>query len=159
MFDFRVLILYFLNSFYTNYFLYICINTLLVKWFRYSFTKTNILNKDTYLEKVVEWAEKKDVISLKLISEGYENPQIFTSKTTREEIQTDLSFVTYGAKHSSVVALKKENLQKKIAKRKELSFFASMKREKLHLLAFNSHNTFIKKLVNNRNINVVTHAL
>jgi hypothetical protein len=150
-----------INSFYTNYYLYICINILFIKGFRYSFTKTNILNKDAYLEKVVEWTEKEDAISSKSISERYEKPQVFTSETSQHEIQTDLSFVTYGGvKHYSLVTLKKkENPQKKIAKRKEISFFASIKREKLHLLAFNGHKAYIKKLVNNWNINIVIHAL
>lgn len=139
------MILDFLNSFYTNYFLYICINTLLVKWFRYSFTKTNILNKDAYLENVVEWTEKKEAISLKSISKESENPQVYTSKISQDEIQTDLSFITYGSvNHYSPVTLKKENPQKKIAKWKELSFFASMKRERLYLLAFNGHKACLK---------------
>jgi hypothetical protein len=118
------------------------------------------MKKDVYLEKAVEWAERKDTISLKSISEGYENPQIFTSKTTHEEIQADLSFVTHGGvKHYSVVALKNENPKKTVAKWKVLSFFASMKRGKLHLLAPNGHKAYIKKLVDNHDINAVIHAL
>ena len=118
------------------------------------------MKKDVYLEKAVEWAERKDTISLKSILEGYENPQIFTSKTTHEEIQADLSFVTHGGvKHYSVVALKNENPKKTVAKWKVLSFFASMKRGKLHLLAPNGHKAYIKKLVDNHDINAVIHAL
>ena len=75
------------------------------------------MDKEIYLERPVEWAEKKSTISLKSISEGYENPQIFISKTTQEEIQADLSFVTHGGvKHYSVVALKNENPKKTVAK-------------------------------------------
>ena len=45
------------------------------------------MKNDAYLEKAIEWAEKKDTISLKSISEGYEDPKIYISKTTQEEIQ------------------------------------------------------------------------
>lgn len=116
--------------------------------------------KDEYIEKAVVWAEKKTTISLKSVSEGYENPKIFTSRTTQEEIQADLSFVTHGGvKHYSVVALKNENPKKTVAKWKVLSFLASMKKGKLHLLAPNGHKAFTEKLVSNHDINAVIHAL
>lgn len=116
--------------------------------------------KDEYLEKAVVWAEKKATISLKSVSEGYENPRIFTSRTTHEEIQADLSYVTHGGvKHYSVIALKNENLKKTVSKWKVLSFLASMKRGKLHLLAPNGHKAFTEKLVNTNDINAVIHTL
>jgi hypothetical protein len=118
------------------------------------------MKKETYLEKAVIWAEKKTTISLKSILEGYENPQIFTSKTTHEEIQADLSFVTRGGvKHYSVVALKNENPKKTVAKWKVLSFLASMKNGKLHLLTPNGHKAYTEKLVNSHDINAEIHAL
>lgn len=118
------------------------------------------MKKDVYLEKAVKWAEKKSTISLESISEGYDSPQIFTSKTTQEEIQADLSFVTHaGIKHYLVVALKDENPKKTVAKWKALSFLASIKGGKLHLLVPSGHKTYIEKLVNNHNINGVIHAL
>tara|TARA_R110000772_G_scaffold180002_3_gene291292 strand:+ start:737 stop:1093 length:357 start_codon:yes stop_codon:yes gene_type:complete len=118
------------------------------------------MNKHRYIEKAVEWAKKKTAISLKSVSEGYENPQIFTSKTTQEEIQADLSFLTHGGvKHYSVVALKNEDPKKTIAKWKVLSFLASMKRGKLHLFAPSGHKKYTEKLVNNHDINAVVHTL
>lgn len=118
------------------------------------------MKKDEYLEKALAWANKKAIISLKSISEGYENPRIFTSKATQEEIQADLSFVTHGGvKHYSVIALKNENQKKVVAKWKVLSFLASMKRGKLHLLAPNGHKAYTEKLVDNHDINAIIHAL
>jgi hypothetical protein len=118
------------------------------------------MNKEVYLGKAIAWAEKKDAVSLKSISKGYEDPKIYTSKTTQEEIQADVSFVTHGGvKHYSVVALKNENPKKSVAKWKVLSFFASMKKGKLHLLAPNGHKAYIKKLVNNHDINAIIHPL
>ncbi|MFT5077328.1 MAG: hypothetical protein ACJAX7_002394 [Saprospiraceae bacterium] len=118
------------------------------------------MKKDAYLEKAIEWAEKKDTISLKSISEGYEDPKIYISKTTQEEIQADVSYVTHGGvKHYSVVALKNENPKKTVAKWKVLSFFASMKKGRLHLLVPNGHKSYINRLVNSNDLNVVVHAL
>ena len=118
------------------------------------------MKKEEYLEKAVAWAKKESTLSLKSVLEGYETPRIFTSKTTKEKIQADLSFVTYGgAKHYSVVALKDENPKKTVAKWKLLSFLASMKRGKLHLLAPTGHKAYTKKLVNNHDINAVIHTL
>jgi len=117
--------------------------------------------KDEYLEKAVMWAEKKATVSLKSVSEGYEDPRIYTSRTTQEEIQADCSFITHGGvKHYSVVALKNENLKKTVAKWKVLSFLASMKRGKLHLLAPTGHMAYTEQLVSNYDINdAVIHTL
>jgi len=118
------------------------------------------MDKDAYLERAVVWANNKATISLKSISEGYENPRVFTSKTTHEEIQADLSFVTHGGiKHYSVVALKNENPKKTVAKWKVLSFLASMKKGRLHLLAPHGHKAYAEKLVNTHDINAVIHVI
>jgi hypothetical protein len=118
------------------------------------------MKKDEYLEKAVMWAEKKATVLLKSVSEGYESPKIFTSRTNQEKIQADLSYVTHGgAKHYSVVALKNENQKKTITKWKLLSFLASVKRGKLHLLAPTGHKAYTEKLVNTYDINAVIHSL
>ncbi|WP_296312806.1 hypothetical protein [Winogradskyella sp. UBA3174] len=118
------------------------------------------MKKDAYLEKAVVWANNKSTISFKSISKGYESPRIFTSKTTHEEIQADLSFVTHGGvKHYSVIALKNENQKKTVAKWKVLSFLASIKRGRLHLLAPHGHKAYAEKLVDTHNIDAIIHAL
>ena len=118
------------------------------------------MDKERYVEKAVKWAEKKAVVSLKSISEGYESPRVFVSKTTQDEIQADLSFdAKDGIKHYSVVALKNENQKKTVAKWKVLSFLASMKRGDLHLLVPDGHKSYTLKLVNKFNINAVIHML
>lgn len=117
------------------------------------------MNKKTYLEKAVEWAEKKEIIFKKSISEEYENPQVFNNTITQDKIQTDLSYVQDGrVKYYSVVALKKKNLKKTVAKWKVLSFFASIESDNLHLLTFNSDKDYIEKSVNNHDINALIYA-
>ncbi len=118
------------------------------------------MNKEKYLKKAITWANKKSIVTLRATSEGYENPKTFIGKTTKEEIQPDLSFTTHGgAKHYSEVALKDDNEKKLVAKWKVLSFLAGMKRGKLHLLAPRGHKAFTQKIVNLHQINAVVHAL
>ena len=119
------------------------------------------MNKDKYLEKAIAWAEKKATISLKATPEGYEDPKVFTSKKSKEEVQADLSFVTHGgAKHFSSIALKEDDPKSLVSKWKLLSFLASMKRGKLHLLAPKGHKAFTQKIVDRYHINnAVIHSL
>ena len=118
------------------------------------------MKKEEYLQKAVAWAEKKATVSLKAIPNGYEDPKIFTSKKSKEEVQADLSFVTHGgAKHYSAIALKEDNPKKIVSKWKLLSFLASMKKGKLHLLAPRGHKAFTQKLVERHHINAVIHSL
>ena len=118
------------------------------------------MTKEEHMEKAITWVNNKSIVSMKAISEGYEDPKIFVSKSTKEEIQPDMSFITHGgAKHYSEVALKDGNEKKLVAKWKVLSFLASMKRGKLHLLAPRGHRAFTQKMVNLHQINAVIHAL
>lgn len=118
------------------------------------------MDKDKYLEKAIVWVEKKSTASLRAIHGEYEDPKVFTSKATNEAIQADLSFTTHGgAKHYTDVALKDENPKKLVVKWKVLSFMASMKRGKLHLLTPKGHKAFTQKLVDLHNINAIVHSI
>ena len=118
------------------------------------------MSKEKYLEKAIQWANRKSIDSLKAICDGYENPKIFTSKSTKEEIQADLSFITHnGAKHYSEVALKNENPKALVTRWKVLSFLASVKKGKLHLLVPNGHKSFTERLVNRHNIDALIHSI
>ncbi len=118
------------------------------------------MKKNRYIRKALSWVEKKPTKIVKSIAEGYENPKVFTSKSTNEKIRADLSFITYsGAKHYSDIALKNNNTKKLVVKWKVLSFMAGMKRGKLHLLAPKGHKAFTQRLVERHNINALVHTL
>lgn len=118
------------------------------------------MTKIQYLEKAVKWAEKRSTTSLESISEGYKSPKTYMSKTNRDNIQADISFITVGgAQHYSVVALKDQDPQKLVTRCKVLSFMATMMRGDLHLLAPSGHKAFAEKLVFKYHINAVIHSL
>ena len=116
--------------------------------------------KEKHLKKAIIWVKKKQIVSIKATAEGYDNPKIFVSKSTKEEIQPDLTFTTQsGAKHYSEVALKDDNERKLVVRWKVLSFLASMKRGKLHLLAPKGHKDFTQRIVTRHKINAIVHEL
>ncbi|WP_299112083.1 hypothetical protein [uncultured Winogradskyella sp.] len=118
------------------------------------------MNKKDYLTKAVKWVEKKSTTSLKSILDGYKDPKVYRSKSTKETIQADFSFTTHvGSKHYTDVALKNENPRKLVIKWKVLSFMASIKKGKLHLLAPKGHKAFTERLVDRHNINAVVHSI
>lgn len=118
------------------------------------------MTKKDYLKKAMSWMEKKSTKSIKSTLEGYEDPKVFRSKSSKDIIQADLSYITHsGSKHFTEIALKQENPRKLVTKWKVLSFMASMKNGKLHLLAPRGHKSFTERLVKRHNINALVHSL
>lgn len=117
------------------------------------------MSKDKYLPKVIEWAEKKKIKSLKAISEGYDAPKAFTNQSTQEQVQPDLSFVMDDATHYSDVALKCEDTRRLVTRWKLLSTLATIKKGQLHLFAPKGHKIFTKKLVELHQIDARIHSL
>ncbi|MBP2832597.1 hypothetical protein J8281_10415 [Aquimarina sp. U1-2] len=118
------------------------------------------MSKEKYLDKAIAWAEKKATTSVRSVHRDYEDTKVFTSKATKEAIQADLSFTTHGgSKHFTEVALKEENPKGLVVKWKVLSFVASMKKGKLHLLAPKGHKAFTERLVHRHRINAIVHAI
>ncbi|SHJ12086.1 hypothetical protein [Aquimarina spongiae] len=118
------------------------------------------MNKKKYIERALNWVNKRPTTAIKSIAPGFDEPKTFLSKSTNEKIKADLSFTTYGgAKHFSDIALKKKNAKKLVIKWKVLSYMAAMKRGKLHLLAPSGHKAFTKRLVERHNINAEIHSI
>ncbi|MBT8230762.1 MAG: hypothetical protein HKN67_00950 [Saprospiraceae bacterium] len=118
------------------------------------------MSKKNYLDKAIEWISKKSFDVVKAPIEGYDPPQIFTNKSTGEEIQPDFSLVSNsGSKSFTEIALKSDTPQNLVTRWKLLSLMASMKRGKLYLLAPKGHKMFTQKLVDKYNINAIIHSL
>ena len=117
-------------------------------------------DKSKYIDKAIEELKTKSVISLKAITEDYEDPKVFTSTSSDLEVQPDISYQgNFGGKHFVDVVLKSVNTQNLVIRWKLLSLKASLKKGKLHLLAPKGHLMFAQKLVNKHRINALIHSL
>ena len=117
------------------------------------------MSKEIYMDKAIAWAKKKPITSLKATTEEYDNPKVFTNKSTNEEVQPDLSFSHGGGEHYSDIALKSDNVRSLVTRWKLLSLMASVKKGQLHLLVPKGHKMFTKKLVDSHNINAEIHPI
>lgn len=118
------------------------------------------MKKNKYLEKALSWVEKRSTVSVNSIAKDYEDPKAFISKSSKEKIRADISFVTHGgAKHFTEIALKNMDTKKQVVKWKVLSFIAGVKRGKLHLLAPKGHKAYTERLVKRYNINAMVYSL
>lgn len=117
------------------------------------------MSREKYLPKVIEWAQKKKIHSLKAISEGYDAPKLFTNQSTQQQVQPDLSFEIDDATHYSDVALKCDDTRALVTRWKLLSTMANLKKGQLHLFAPKGHKIFTKKLVERHQIDARIHSL
>lgn len=118
------------------------------------------MSKSSYIQKAIDWVQKRSVTSLKAKAEGYEEPKIFTNTQTNDVVQADISFTTQGgSRHFTDIALKEDDTRSLVTKWKLLSIMASLKKGKLHLLAPKGHKMFTQKLVKRYNINALIHSI
>ncbi|MGB0521717.1 MAG: hypothetical protein ACPGJS_02095 [Flammeovirgaceae bacterium] len=118
------------------------------------------MTKHEYLEKALTWVKKRASVSIKAKNNGYDDPQVFTSRASQEKVQADFSFITRkGEKHYTDIALKSEKPQRLVTRWKLLSTMASLKDGKLHLLTPRGHKSFTRKLVQEYNIRAAIYSL
>lgn len=117
------------------------------------------MSKDNYLTKAIQWVKNKSISSLKVNHEDYEQPKTFTNRTTKEEVQADISFISKGSRCYTDIALKTDQPQKLITKWKLLSQMASVKQGKLFLLTPRGHKMFVQQLVETYKINATIYSL
>jgi hypothetical protein len=118
------------------------------------------MSKKNYLKKALKWVSSKSTYKIRSKVEGFEDTKIFTSQSTSETIQPDISYLTTrGNKHFTEIALKSDQPQKLITRWKLLSTLASMKNGTLHLLAPRGHKMFTKRLIDKYNIRAKVYSL
>ncbi len=110
------------------------------------------MKDDKFIEKAINWAQKKGFSDIRAVHEGFEAPKSFTRKEDESTVTPDLSGLKTGGKSYVEIALKTDNVQRKITKWKLLSTLASVKGGKLYLLAPRGHKAFTDNLVKTYNI-------
>ena len=118
------------------------------------------MKKDKYISKAIDWAKSRIAQSIRVKSDGYEEPKSFVNQTKDKVISPDLTYTTRsGSKHYSEIALKTEKAQDLVTKWKFLARLANMKSGKLHLLAPKGHLMFTRNLVKKYNIQAQVHSI
>ncbi len=106
------------------------------------------MDKSKFMDKALEWIEKRNVESLKVNAEGYEKPSGFKSSRTPEPVVPDMTFIDrHGNKNYVEIAFKQEDFWHAVTKWKFLASMATMKKGKLHLLTPKGHKSFISKKI------------
>lgn len=118
------------------------------------------MKKEKYITKAIDWAKGRIAQTIRVQSDGYDEPKSFVNQTKDKVIVPDLTYTTKtGNKHYSEIALKTEAAQDLVTKWKFLSQLAKMKSGKLHLLAPKGHLMFTRNLVKKYNISAQVHSI
>ncbi len=118
------------------------------------------VDKLKYIDKAVDWVNKRKIQSFNANAEGYDQPKPFLNKRTNDYVCPDLSFIDERGNKSYVeIALKKEDLRDTITKWKLLISLAAYKNGKLYLLCPKGHLSFIKKQVETYDLSAIIQSI
>lgn len=105
-----------------------------------------------YFEKAIHWAEKQGFSNIKANFEDYEAPVQFNKPGEDQPYIPDITGVKTGGKSYVEIALKSDNMTRKVSKWKLLSTLASRKGGKFFLLAPRGHKAFTQGIVERYNL-------
>ena len=105
------------------------------------------MEKQKFIEKAVAWIKKKGYKRIKADIEAFETPTQYTRQKEDLTFTPDITGFQLGRKSFFEVALKSDNIRRKISKWKLLSTLASMKGGKFFLMAPRGHKAFAQRLV------------
>lgn len=112
----------------------------------------NASMKKNYIEKALDWIEKKGYMEVKADIEGMEAPKSFTQKSNDQTINPDLTAMSLGRKFYFEIAMKTSETRDVITKWKLLSQLAAMKDGKLIVFAPHGHRSFAEKIIEGHKI-------
>lgn len=117
-------------------------------------------DKSKYIEKAIEWAQRKKFISINANFEGFEAPSPFLNTRTNVAVVPDIVYVDErGNKNFVEVACKQDDFRDVITKWKLLISIASIGNGKLYLLCPKGHLSFIKKQVETYDLSAIIQSL
>ena len=111
------------------------------------------MKTNQFIEKAVQWAENKGFKKIKANCEDYEIPTHFVRQGEEEAFVPDATGILRGRKSYFEIALKTDNVRRRISKWKLLSTLATMKGGKLFLLAPKGHKAFTEGIVKKHLLN------
>ncbi len=106
----------------------------------------------TYLEKAIDWMKKNGYGNIKANHEDYEMPKPFNRPEGEDPVIPDITGVKTGGKSFIEIAVKTDNVRKKVTKWMLLSTIAARKGGKLFILAPKGHKSFADNIVKEYNL-------
>lgn len=110
------------------------------------------MEKEPYFERALNWARQTGFYGLKANFEGYETPSQFKNPEEEMPYTPDITGNRTGGKCYIEIALKNENVQRRVSKWKLLNTLANMKGGKLFLLTPRGHKAFVEDIVRVHNL-------
>lgn len=116
--------------------------------------------QEDYFTLAIDWAKKRGFSNLKANHEDYDSPAHFSKPGEDDNPYVpDITGLRTGGKSYIEVALKTDNVSRKVSKWKLLSMLAARKGGKLFLLAPRGHKTFTETIVRDYNLNAEIRSL
>ena len=111
------------------------------------------MSKEMYFERALNWAKSKGLYGIKANTEGYETPAQFTKAEEDSPYIPDITGKTTGGKYYIEIAVKPDDIRRRVSKWKLLNTLANMNGGKLFLLAPKGHKSFTEDVVKSHNLN------
>jgi len=105
-----------------------------------------------YIEKAIQWAERKGFNNIKAKYDGYDDPASFTKVKGEKEFTPDITGKKMNNKFYIEVATKSENIKRQVSKWSLLSKMAELKGGKLILITPKGHKAFAERIVKKYNL-------
>jgi hypothetical protein len=110
------------------------------------------MQKQDIIKSAITWAEKKGFKSIKANHPDFDTPVQYTNPNQEETYTPDVTGRKRGSKSYIEIALKTDDIQRRVTKWKLLSKLSAIKGGKLFLLAPSGHKAFTERLLNKHNV-------
>jgi len=114
---------------------------------------------EEFFEKAIDWTKKHGFSNIKANSEEYEKPSPFIKPGEETPYIPDITGLKTGGKSYIEIAMKTENMERKVSKWKLLSTLAARKGGTLFLLAPRGHKRFAEDIVRDHHLNAVISTI
>jgi hypothetical protein len=108
--------------------------------------------KQELFDKALDWAKQHGFSNLKANHSDFETPVQFNRQGEGDSVVPDITGLRTGGKSYIEIAVKSEEINKKVSKWKLLSTLAARKGGKLFLLAPRGHKKFAEDIVREHNL-------
>ncbi|GAB5554852.1 MAG: hypothetical protein Sapg2KO_44430 [Saprospiraceae bacterium] len=110
------------------------------------------MQKQEIIKNAITWAQKKGFKAIKANHPEFEIPVQYTNPNEEETYTPDITGKKLGCKSYIEIAMKTDNVQRRVTKWKLLSKLSAIKGGKLFLLAPSGHKAFTERVLKQHNL-------